>query len=177
MSESVKDAFNHNRHRWLDHVARDRKLSGGALRVAIVLWQRMNAEYGYAWPGLDHLAEELSIHKATVIRAIQQLEGRGLITVERGGGRKKSNKYRPSFGLAVLDEIEAEENSRIPAKKGRTVAKNRVAQALPDNTRNFGSNPVHRAIREKAVSEFQLETEQLADLEIPDFLRRETTRH
>jgi Helix-turn-helix domain len=93
-----KEAFNHQRHQWLGLLARDGKMTGAALRVAILIWQHQNVERGYAWPSLDYLSLELNVYRSTVTRAIKLLENRGWITVERLGGRHRSNRYRPAFG-------------------------------------------------------------------------------
>jgi DNA-binding MarR family transcriptional regulator len=93
-----KQAFNHLRHKWLALVARDRKMTGAALRVAILIWEHQNVERGYAWPSLDYLARELNVFRSTITRAIKLLEKRGWITVERQGGCHRSNRYRLAFG-------------------------------------------------------------------------------
>jgi DNA-binding MarR family transcriptional regulator len=95
---SKKEAFNHERHRWLALLAHDKEITGAALRVAILIWQHLNAEHGYAWPSLDYLSRELNVFRSTITRAIKLLERRGWITVERQGGRHRSNRYRLAFG-------------------------------------------------------------------------------
>ena len=98
-----KSRFNHTRHRWLGMVARDPKLPGAAQRVAILLWEHMNADYGYAWPSLVYVAEQLGINKSTVVRSIKKLEAQGWIKVERRCGRHRGNRYRLAFGVQGLD--------------------------------------------------------------------------
>ena len=90
--------FNFGRHRWLGLVARDQILPGAAHRVAIVLWEKLNAERGYAWPSLVYLATELNMHKSTVIRSLRALQERGWVVCRRRGGRNRSNEYRIAFG-------------------------------------------------------------------------------
>jgi hypothetical protein len=102
-----KSGFNFGRHRWLGRVARDEKLPGATLRVAVLLWELQNAERGYAWPSLTYIAAQLKMHKSTVIRSLDALRRRGWITTAHRGGRHRTNEYRISFGL-MDDESEDE---------------------------------------------------------------------
>jgi hypothetical protein len=99
-----KSGFNFGRHRWLGRVARDEKLSGAALRTAILLWELQNAERRCAWPSLTYIAARLKMHKSTVIRALRALRRRGWITIGHRGGRQRTNEYRISFGLMDDDD-------------------------------------------------------------------------
>jgi len=98
-----RNAFHHGRHRWLGLVARDPTLPGAAIRVAVLIWDWMNAERGYAWPSLARMASELGIHRATVIRAVGALSERGWISLERSTGHHRSNRYRISYGRMDAD--------------------------------------------------------------------------
>jgi len=95
-------AFHHGRHRWLGQLARDHNLPGAAVRVAILLWEKMNARRGYAWPSLAYIGRELKMHRSTVIRSLRILSDRGWINKSKRGGRHRSNEYRISFG--VMDD-------------------------------------------------------------------------
>jgi hypothetical protein len=108
-------SFHHGRHRWLSLLARDRKLTRAAIVVAVVIWDRMNASRGYAWPSLSYFQRELALHRQTVVRAIHLLADRGWITIDRGN-RRRSNRYRIAFGLSGIDDHEtnaATDGSRI----------------------------------------------------------------
>ena len=96
-SPDHKEMFNRGRHRWLGHVARDPELSGGAVRVAVLLWDMFNWEKGGAWPSIAHMAKTLAMHRSTVIRAINTLEEHGWIN-RKSGNRHRSNFYLPGFG-------------------------------------------------------------------------------
>jgi len=96
--------FNFGRHRWLGQVARDSKLPGAALRVAILLWQYQNDERGCAWPSLERIATELVMHRSTVVRSLAKLRTRDWITVRKRGGRHRTNEYRIAFGAMEDDE-------------------------------------------------------------------------
>jgi hypothetical protein len=97
--EAVASAiFNSGRYRWLSALASDARLSAAALRVAIILFQRMNAAKGYAWPSNASLARDTNADRSTVIRATGQLERLGWIAKERSTGRGHANRYRLAFG-------------------------------------------------------------------------------
>jgi Helix-turn-helix domain len=96
---STAETFNFFRHRWLGQIARDPKLPGAAIRVAVLMWELQNADRGYAWPSLIYIGRELGIDKSTVVRSIDLLCRRGWITKHKGNGRLHSNQYRMSGGL------------------------------------------------------------------------------
>lgn len=100
----ARNLFHQGRHRWLGLVARDPTLPGAAIRVAVLIWDWMNAERGYAWPSLARMAFELGIHRATVIRAVAALSERGWISMERSTGHHRSNRYRISYGRMDDDD-------------------------------------------------------------------------
>jgi hypothetical protein len=118
----ANQAFHHGRHRWLGLVARDGKLPGAALRVAILIWDLTNAERGYAWPSIPYMARELQLHRATVIRAIRALHDRGWVTIDRGNGRGRSNRYRIGFGIDGLDDESASTADETVASPQQSVA-------------------------------------------------------
>lgn len=103
---SASARFNFGRHRWLGSVVRDDMLPGAAHRVAVLLWEKQNAERGFAWPSLFYIAKELKMHKSTVIRSLRALQQRGWITSRRRGGRHRSNEYRIAFGNVDTESAE-----------------------------------------------------------------------
>jgi len=96
----TKTLFHYGRHRWLGLVVRDRDLAGGALRVAILMWEHINEQTGYAWPSIPRIATQLGIHRSTVFRRLDDLELRGWLTIQRRVGKQGGNRYRIAFGLA-----------------------------------------------------------------------------
>ncbi len=54
--QTRKTIFNSGRHQWLGQVVRDEQSPGAAVRVAVLLWEHMNEERGYAWPSLTYIA-------------------------------------------------------------------------------------------------------------------------
>lgn len=92
--------FHSGRHTWLGLVGCDRRLRGGALRVAVMIWRHINEKHGYAWPSISYMVRQLGLHRATVIRSIADLEKHGWLNVERRVGKHGVNHYRIAFGLA-----------------------------------------------------------------------------
>lgn len=96
--------------------------------VLVRLADRANGD-GKCWPSLDGIATDCNINRATVIRAIQQLERMGHIEIDKGGGRRINNRYLVLKGR-TLQQFEdgkqsqgATVNSRsVQQKKGETVA-------------------------------------------------------
>jgi hypothetical protein len=103
-AEASKAAFAHYRHRWLGLLARDSKLPGAALKVAVLMWELTNAERRCAWPSLRYIAEELDMDKSTAVRSLNTLDRRGWLRKVRRGGRHRSNEYRITLGLMDDDE-------------------------------------------------------------------------
>jgi hypothetical protein len=109
--------FNSGRYQWLAALASDARLSAAALRVAIILFQRMNMAKGYAWPSNASLARDTNADRSTVIRATAQLARHGWIAKERSTGRGHANRYRLAFG----DDAPLKRVAR-PHRKGGGVA-------------------------------------------------------
>jgi Helix-turn-helix domain len=96
-------SFHFARHRWLATVARDPKSTRADLKVAVLIWEHTNANFGCAWPSLSYIATQLSLDRSTVVRSVKNLEQRGWIVRSRNG-RVRSNEYRIAIGSAVLSE-------------------------------------------------------------------------
>ncbi|WP_226577305.1 helix-turn-helix domain-containing protein [Acuticoccus sediminis] len=77
---------------WRAQIVADRDLTGTALRVAIRISHAVNRERGYAFPGHQALAEGLC-SRATLQRALRQLEARGHLIIVPGRGRGNANRY------------------------------------------------------------------------------------
>lgn len=110
-----KEMFNAGRHRWLGHVARDRALTGAAIRVAVVIWDRLNVKKRAAWPSIGTMAKELGLNRSTVIRATDKLVERGWVNVV--SRRWHSNLYQPRFG-AMPEEGEREVSTDDAGEEG-----------------------------------------------------------
>ena len=78
---------------WLEAVARDRKLSRGAVVVAVLLACRyFNAESGEAWPSGRTLARDLGMTLANVQIGVARLIEAGFLR-KRSGGPRTTNRY------------------------------------------------------------------------------------
>jgi len=91
-------------HRYVAVVLADPTLRLGSTARLLLreLADHANAE-GVAWPGVERLALCLGVHVDTVGRAIRRLVELGLIAVETGGGRSRTNRYR--FPVQELDQL------------------------------------------------------------------------
>ena len=83
-------------------VARDSEITGADLKVAVLIWEHTNADYGYAWPSLDYIATQMSLDRSTVVRSVKKLVKRGWIIRRRGQFR--SNHYHLAIGSKLMDE-------------------------------------------------------------------------
>lgn len=72
--------------------------------VALVISAHMNGT-GEAWPSVGTIAAECDLHAATVQRARSVLVARGLLVVDQGGGRSKTNRYRAAIPPHQRDRL------------------------------------------------------------------------
>ncbi|WP_165358242.1 helix-turn-helix domain-containing protein [Mesorhizobium sp. Pch-S] len=84
-------AFYDKRRRWLDYVCELDELSDRAFRVGYWLAKRMNGRDQCCWYQHDQIAKILGMSVDKVARAIQELEGRGVLIVVRT--HRKPNSY------------------------------------------------------------------------------------
>jgi len=88
---ALKYAFN-------DAVILDPDLTGTSRRVSwMLLSTYLNSQLLEAWPAATTIAHQLPVVESTVWRSIQQLCDRGYWIKVAGGGRGKSNHYRPNL--------------------------------------------------------------------------------
>lgn len=89
------DAFTRERLNWLEAVAAEATLPVTAYRLApIVALRYLNRSRGFAWPSLATLSADLGVGKKAILRAVEALEGHGLLSVVRSRGRGHANEYR-----------------------------------------------------------------------------------
>ena len=82
--------------RWLEQVACDPELPGGAVKAAIIISQRINKETGVAHIGTAKIAETLGVYKSGVEEAVAALVVGGHLGKKPGGrGRGKAAYYWP----------------------------------------------------------------------------------
>lgn len=65
-----------------------------------------NERLGYAYPSLPQIQEATGFGNRTVQKSIKTLEGHKLITVLRGGGKAKANRYIPLPPIVTKETIE-----------------------------------------------------------------------
>jgi hypothetical protein len=135
---------------WLRRVATDARLPRGTARLAIIFCDYFNRENRTAWPSIDLLARDLSITGRAVQTTVAALVERGHLTVDTGGGRNKTNQYRPVIKILNAENPEAsftlsgeemvKEASpfvgawvKIGARKGEESCKERVKDASPES--------------------------------------------
>jgi len=75
--------------------------------VAYTIGQRMNAE-GRSWPSVPTIAKESGLALRTVKSRYKEIVKAGLLEVERGRGRGKSNNYQAVIPVHLLHLLEAE---------------------------------------------------------------------
>lgn len=89
-------------------------LSEGARRVAGAIIDHFNHADGQCNPSVERLAEMLGLHRASVMRAIEQLHALGIIHRARHGGRSHRNAYRPNWDQ--LNRMVAEWDAKMKGK-------------------------------------------------------------
>ena len=68
-------------------------VGGGELLVLLALADYASDD-GWCWPSAATLAHRVHLSRRQVFRVLRALEERGLITLERGTGPQRSNRYR-----------------------------------------------------------------------------------
>jgi len=91
-------------------------LTSGATLVLVALWRHSNFD-GATWVSTETLALECKVSKRSVIRDVKILRDAEAVTVDRGGGRKRTNLYHvnPSWIRAQLATAPTEPNVPYPA--------------------------------------------------------------
>ncbi len=99
---------------WTDVIALDVTVTPIAFRVACAIGVHFNRSTGKAYPSVARIAKLLAVSERTVWAAVQILEARGYLIVERRelgfrgdgrrvcGGRGVANSYRPAFERSQL---------------------------------------------------------------------------
>lgn len=72
------------------------------LLILVGIAAHINGETGKCWPSMETLAKCAGVQPRTARRAVRRLEGRGIINIDPGGGRWKTNTY--SIKPVALDD-------------------------------------------------------------------------
>ncbi|MGA8650412.1 MAG: helix-turn-helix domain-containing protein [Xanthobacteraceae bacterium] len=76
----------------------DPELSASAVVVAVALMRFVNSKTGECYPTFESIAERCHVSKRTVATAVQDLERRGWVVIERDyGGDREANRYHFAF--------------------------------------------------------------------------------
>jgi helix-turn-helix protein len=95
--------FQAAKQEWLMRLARYPNLSGADYAVVIVIFTHLNSKKCEAWPSIATIAELTNRNPSTVWRSVEKLSQFGLLTIVKGRGRHRSNRYRPSLGKMNCD--------------------------------------------------------------------------
>jgi hypothetical protein len=118
------DKFTALKFRWLEGIAADPELPASAARLAIALNKHLNRKTWDAFPAVATLARAIRMTERRVQTLLQDLVKRGHLTIEAGGGRHATNRYRPIFKDAdscarPLDQKRPEKSSNFLPSSGR----------------------------------------------------------
>ena len=127
------DTLTKDRMSWLDRIARDPNLSPGAFRIAYVISGLINRETGDAWPGLDHLANVLSLDEKSIRRLVDELVSGGYLVKQRGGNGRP-NRYRMQFSdrTEMPDQADGRPDNNVHSADSRPDKYVRSAEGRPD---------------------------------------------
>lgn len=82
-----------DRLEWLQAIAGDRSIPHPSLRVAVALCGYLGREGDSVYPGIDNLAADCALHRATVVRMLEALRRAGHIEKRKGGGRGRATEW------------------------------------------------------------------------------------
>jgi Helix-turn-helix domain len=113
----MSDRFVADKLAWLDAVASDRRVGLLGFRVAFAIASHVNRKMLQAWPTYETLANEVGVKPRSVMRAIEELEGAGHLSISRTRGHHP-NRYRWILGaepeLPLGEETVTEESPLGP---------------------------------------------------------------
>lgn len=101
------------RHTLLLAALKDERTTKGDCQVRAVITKHADRS-GACWPGVDKIARDMGIHRATVMRATEKLEQLGYLTIEKTEGR--SNWYQ----LAKTSRTDATGKESATGRKDAT---------------------------------------------------------
>lgn len=88
--------------------------------TALVIADYYNAELGYAYPSMERLAAESLVGERHCRRIVKQLEAKGVLVIEQGGGRF-ANRYRfpglDGVALPPVADVEPQVSAAVEASE------------------------------------------------------------
>jgi DnaD/phage-associated family protein len=87
-----------------------------ALKVFIYIGLSINFETGAAYPGVRKIAKETKMNKDTVAKAVEELEEKGFLRVQRRDG--SSNIYKPECYVAIGETVPSGRTPHEPSGFG-----------------------------------------------------------
>jgi hypothetical protein len=145
------DRFTALKFQWLERIAADFELPASATRLAVALNKHLNRKTWDAFPAVATLARAIGMTERRVQGLLQELVKHGHLTIESGGGRHATNRYRPVFTDAdscarPLDQKRPEKSSNFLPSSGRRNPEGHFAVSSRKNPKLAASkprNPVH----------------------------------
>lgn len=125
--------------------------------VLLLLANRHNNDTGLCYPSVSRIAEESGMHRATVMRAINALEKKGLLTISKTFG--KSNHYRLHTGSTVRPVAESDRSQKVTTPVAPCDMTRRTVRPEPKRTRK---NP--KSQRKKFTDEHMAVAKEMADI-------------
>lgn len=110
-----------------------RGLTPSENHVLLLLANRHNNDTGLCYPSVSRISEESGMHRATVMRAINALEKRGLLTISKTFGR--SNHYRLNTSRTVLPVAPCDQSQRATTPVAPCDHTSRTVRPEPKRTR------------------------------------------
>lgn len=125
--------------------------------VLFLLANRHNNDTGLCYPSVSRIAEESGMHRATVMRAINALEKKGLLEITKTFG--KSNHYRLHTGSTVRPVAESDRSQRVTTPVAPCDMTSSTVRPEPKRTQK---NP--KGQRKKFTDEHMAVAKEMADI-------------
>lgn len=127
-----------NKFTFFKEVIRDTSLTESARLIAIAIANYSDAQGLNSRPGNKKLAEELGVHRNTVISGIKSLISRGwIVRARKGNGRGNASVYHLNLpvdklvDMSVDSEIKGTAGATLSEIKGTTGSAKRIQPVVP----------------------------------------------
>ena len=127
----------------MDLIARDGSMTDLDVRIAWLVFTRMNPNTEDAWPGIDLLAVEAGVEARSVRRSLGRLVLKYLVVEKGGKGPKDTNRYSINAEIRRTVESALGAKSLTPeSEKGDSTVRKGGPQSQPNPLKNPPKNPV-----------------------------------